>query len=146
MKLINNTNVALRTGINNFLFVCCTLQCYDKKSFRKVVCYEIHRFVACQYLVVVANFDECRRASRVKQEWIPNNMERKETRTNSERRSAVWNIRFCQVIWALKCVQRLRARWERRWRQHTDCDSAVFTFCALARSYWCCVLHRLVQI
>lgn len=61
MKLINNRHVALRTGINNFLFVCRTLKSCDKKFFRKDVCCEIHPLVTCHDLVVVANFDECRR-------------------------------------------------------------------------------------
>jgi len=63
MKVMNNSNVVLRTEINNFLFVCFTLQCNDKNFFRKVVFCEIHPVVTRQYLVVVvvvvANFDEC---------------------------------------------------------------------------------------
>jgi len=60
----------LRTDINNFIFIfiCFTLKFHDKKFFRKVVFCEIHSVVACQHVVAVANFDECRCVSRVKQE------------------------------------------------------------------------------
>jgi hypothetical protein len=140
MKLINNSHVALRNGINNFPFVCCTLKSCDKKFFRKAVCCEIHPVVTGQYLVVVANFDEWRRVSHVKQEWTPNNRERKETRTRTLSVGMKYQI-LPGSLGAKMCWMIESQRRERRWRQHTDCDSAIFTFCVLYRSYWYNVLE-----